>query len=312
MDRYPSRLLTSVLILALVAPALAGPRNKGTLGQQDEPSASEGIEFHDPLVEECMELLRKGDAVAAMTKLEKEAGRAVGDQKAEIQLGLAMLYLRSGQQTKAKQTLSGLIARKDTGSVGNRTRILERVMKKYSPKKSGDLMDAEVWSQQLTSVAKDIAKDVVSEHQKVFPAMQKENWAQVAVQVAKAREHVNVAQEIKVGGAAGDVALKHIDGLANIVRQVNDDLDSGMARAHVLREQVREFERPRRNRIPGGQPPNANAKIDYNNLVHRLTAAWEASKLIDDELERLTEDYGGQRIKKKARLMPKTRLPVPI
>lgn len=312
MPRTHTCTVASLLVFTFVTPTNAGPRGRSSLAPKDEATAPEGIEFRNPLVDECMALLRKGDAVQATTRLEKEVARAVGDQKAELQLGLAMLYLRSGQQTKARPIIASLVHRKNGGSASDRAAVLERVMKQQQGKKSGDLLDPTVWANLLNNVANSLAKEVTAEHQHVFAAMRKEDWAQLASHVATARERVRIAREIKVDNAADTVTFKHVDGLAGIIRQINSDLDRGLAQAKDLKQQIHEYERVRKNRLPGSRLPNANAKIDYNTLVARLHSAWEAAKPVDDELGNFTEQYGSPRIKKRDRLIPKSRLPIPL
>lgn len=313
MPRTIARTVASLLFLTLTAPSIAGPRaarNQPSPGDNDESTAPEGIEFRNPLVDECMALLRKGDAVQATTKLEQEVARAVGEQKAELQLGLAMLYLRSGQQTKARPIIASLVNRKSGGSINDRAAVLERVMKQQQGKKSGDLMDPTVWASQLTTITHTLAREVTADYQRVFAAMRKEDWAQVALHVSSARERNRIAREIKIENAADNVTGKHVDGLAGIIRQINSDFDRGLAQAKDLKQQIHEYERVRKNRLPGNRPPNANAKVDYNALVARLHSAWDAVKPLDDELGNLTEEYGSPRIKKRDRLIPKSRLPV--
>ncbi|MBI5765193.1 MAG: hypothetical protein HZA51_16890 [Planctomycetes bacterium] len=315
MPRRYTRAVAALLVFTFGAPTNAGPRtgrHQPSVGEHGEPAAPEGLEFHNPLVDECMGLLRKGDAVQATTKLEQEVARAVGDEKAELQLGLAMLYLRSGQQAKARPVLTSLVNRRTGGSVSDRAAILERVMKQPSAKKSGDLMDPAIWANQLTKVANNLANEVTTEHQSVFAAMRKEDWAQVTSHVSNARERVRIAREIKADNAADAVVLKHVDGLACVIRQINSDFDQAQVQAKQLRQQVREYEKLRQTRLPGGAAPNANAKIEYNALVARLHSAWDAVKPIDDELGNLTEEYGSPRIKKRDRLIPKSRLPIPL
>jgi len=314
MKALVSSSLALLIAFNVIAPVEAGPRvpKKSKEGQRpraaNQLTSPDGLEFANPLVEECMGRIRNGDSESSLADLEKECQRAVGAESAELKLGLAMTYFRIGRRAQSNTVLKGVLALREAGSLGRRAEILQRASKATAPKQSGDLVASEAWAALLAAVGQDVAREIDAEFRKCDAAMQKNDWQSLAARASSARELVETAREIKVAGVPEEALSRQIDGLSKTIRGFNKGFDKGRARAQELRKQLRYFNR-RKKGLPGGRNPNANAKFEYNALVDQLHAAWEAAQPLDEELQSLLAESGERRPRRADRLIPQSRLP---
>lgn len=310
-------ILSTFFFSMLPTDASGGPRRRDAV-VFDEPEAPEGIEFGDPLVDECMSELRNDRKEQGLERLQKAAGLAKGDQAKELRLGLVMLHLRNGQVSKAKSLLGPLLKdKKCTPSFARRACLMNRVIMNQKKKDSGGiLVPSEEWGAALALATQDIVKEMETTHKRISAAIGKQDWRHMANQLLLAQELVLECAEAKTAHAyeaRTKVISRHADGLVGELRQMNGGLNGLLAEAMRLRQAIRDLERPRRTRLPGQGNPDAQAKFKYNECCTIIRRAWEAGMLIDDEFNSVKTNYPDITRGKRAQLkVPEQKLPSPL
>jgi len=259
------------------------------------------LDFNDARVENAVKLVEHGDFEAALKiivdALKEETARRNDSAKQELNLGKAVVLMRSGKIAEARTALGACLGLKDSqpdrgvrtpDSVPRRAQFLEVVASVLPKVIKGETPPAskpDVWRVAITNAA---AK-VQEKHEKAVKEFDRnvkaDRWGGVTQQLEQLRqlvEQLDCAQ-----GAASDhwtfVAKAHAETIENAVRALNtraNELQSDISR---IRPTLRES-----GKAPGWYPIAAVNR--YNYCVDGLKVGKAAA-------EKLSTHYGNARSK---------------
>ena len=284
--------------LILSSTAFAGP------GGSAEPYTSEGLEFNEPLIHQCMELARDGQVATAIGQLNQairsnSGGRS--EKVGELKLGLAMVYLRTHQKAKALGMLKPLAEKDNCGSISSKAALLMRAAKflPNSGKEERDWVSEKGWNSVLRDVRQDLAQVLEHEHKTIHEAIRARRWADVARHLEGARQQVALDQLIKLSepeARPADLLRRHLAGLRSEVFQFNSVLASMVAEADAIRAEPGQREyvgRRGNNHRKVIQDPQTRAQFDEQwNEIERTA---ELGRELASEYHRLYSEEDTER-----------------
>lgn len=286
--------LIGLIILCLVAhPAAAqSPASQQTI-------APEGIEFNNPLISECMNLVRAGNTDEAVAKLKKQIAQAPRSDPArtgELKLGLAMIYLRTNQKVKARHLLNPMIEHAATDSVFIRAGILRQIAGRTQPFRAArqEWASTEGWTTALSNVMQDASKNLEQEHAALSVAINQYDFNAVSKHLDAAREQIDMTQFVKIPDQPvirGAMIRKHLGALRNEITQFNSLLDSMVQQSDSMRAEptsadyVGHRQATHRKVIQDPQ-----ARQQYDQLWDKIEKTADAGRAVAAEYHRILDE----------------------
>lgn len=272
--------------------------------EETDGGSGEGIEFNDPLVGQCMTMVRDGNAVGAVSRLNqaiRASAGGPGERTLELKLGLAMIYLRSQQKPKALHMLRPLAEKSGQDSAGLRAVLLLRAAKLMPDRRKDaiDLASNAGWYDLLEDVRRDLGKTLEREHAALSEAIQRRSFDDVSRHLATAQQQVDLAQLIRPAESAAKgeaMVRKHLAALRTEVFQFNSLLTGMVAQADELRSEPLQREYVGRHHMTHRkviQDPQARAQ--YDQLWNEIERTAEAGRTLALEYHRLLAENSSLR-----------------
>ena len=257
---------------------------------------AEGLEFTDPLIGECMALVREGRADEAISQLNQAIRSSAGgdaEKNGELKLGLAMVYLRIHRTSKATNMLRPLSEKAGPDSVVLQSLILLRAAKlaPRSRKAGQDWASVEGWQAALTQVVQDFAKTLEREHAALSDAIHRRSFDEVSKHLAAAQQQVDLAELVKLPDPSAKheaMLRKHLAALRNEVIQFNTLLATLVSQADALRAQPTRSEYVGRHQLTHRkviQDPDTRAQ--YDQIWNEIDRTADAGRILAAEYHRL-------------------------
>lgn len=287
-----------------------------------------GLELHEPLVGECLELLEKGELEGAVEKLETAIAEwprgANLEPLNELRLGLGLCLLRAGQTKAAlKLYLNPLGRMRNGSSVVARAKLTWAICQRMGPPVEGriPLQSPESWERFLMQAAKQRGEELVKAHAERTRLIEKGSWKKLNTQPDKTTELwdqvycVRTADMEREGPA---IARSHMEALADQVNLVNDQIDAGVRQLQAMLAAAGnpigwQPPRGRRNRGPAVAPAPIN-KQKYNRICQDVREAWKFGNSLVSRYRALeAQEPYGLAIPADVRMrIPQGELPRPI
>ncbi|MBX3396053.1 MAG: hypothetical protein KF841_11865 [Phycisphaerae bacterium] len=267
-----------------------------------------GLELHEPLVGECLELLESGNLEEAVQKLESAIAEwprgANLEPLNELRLGLGLCLLRAGQTKSAlKSYLNPLGRMRNGSSVVPRAKLTWAICQRMGPPVEGriPLQSPESWEQYLLQAAKQRGEELVKAHAERARLVEKGLWKKLNTipdKTTELWEQVYCVRTADMEREGPPIARAHMEALADQVNLVNDQIDAGVRqlqamRAVAMQPAIVSPPRGRRFRRQAVAPAPID-KQKYNRICQEVREAWKFGNSLVSKYRALEaqEPYG--------------------
>ena len=289
----------AIAFLGLTAgAAAAGP------SEEEEFAGEEGIEFNDPLISECMAMVRDGrtsDAVARLNRAIRGSAGGSAEHTLDLKLGLAMVYLRSHQIPKALHMLRPIADVSGQDSSALRAVLLLRASKLMQSRRKNpqDWASVAGWQELLGDVRQDLAKSLEHEHAAMSEAIGRRSFDDISKHLMLAQQQVDLAQLIRlpnISSKSEELIRTHLAALRTEIFQFNTLLARMVEQADEMRSEPSNREYVGRHHLTHRkviQDPQARAQ--YDQLWDEIERTADAGRVLALEYHRLLAENSSLR-----------------
>lgn len=281
-----------------------------------------GLEFHESLVGECVELLENGKVKKAVSRLvtaikEWPKGASLNPLN-ELRLGLGMILLRSGQTKEALHSYLTPLGRMTNGSsAAPRAKIMWAICQRMGKPAAGQipLQKPGQWEDALLAAAKQRAEELTREHDKRIKLIDRANWRNLSRQAKAASQlwdQVYCVRTADMEREGPPIARSHMETLAHEVNLVNDHIDAQVRELEMMQGVNAGGRRGRRGQVQVGAQPFNKGK--YNKICKDIREAWKYGNSVVTEFKAVENQQPyGTALEADVRMrVPEFELPRPV